>query len=308
MAVNKKFYYIKLKNNYFDQDNIKILESQPNGYIYSLILLKLYTKSAAHEGRLMMTSSIPYDPKNIDALAAVIGHDVDHVKQAIVWAVKLDLISIINGAEMWMSDIQLMIGHSSTEALRHKAAREFKRKAERGEIEAKYLGGNGETDKRALELELELEKELEKELEREGDSPADAGTLSEGSESLYGKFENVRLTSVEYRSLCEDYSQEVADAAIRRMSIWMKASPEKAPKGSHFAYLQKWPVEEAAKTVQGQRKRAEYQRELEELEEQTRKARESEQDTDLPQEPEEEIEIPSNLMEIVRQKAGGAKP
>lgn len=120
---NKKYYYIKLKDSYFEQDNIKVLESMPNGYVYSLIIIKLYLKAASHNGQLMMTSKIPYDPPNIDILASVIQHDVDHIKEAIKMAVKLDLITIIDGKELWMNDIQNMIGKSSTEADRIRAYR-----------------------------------------------------------------------------------------------------------------------------------------------------------------------------------------
>ena len=34
MSDNKKYYYLKLKENFFDSAEIKILESMPNGYKY----------------------------------------------------------------------------------------------------------------------------------------------------------------------------------------------------------------------------------------------------------------------------------
>ena len=42
MADNRKYYYLKLKENYFDEDVIVLLENQPDGFLYSNILLKLY--------------------------------------------------------------------------------------------------------------------------------------------------------------------------------------------------------------------------------------------------------------------------
>ena len=113
---NKKYYYIKLKDNYFDQDNIKVLESMKNGHTYSLILIKMYLRASKYNGRLMMTQAIPYEPDNIDILAGVLGHDVDHVKETIRLAVNLDLITIIDGREIWMTEIQNFIGQSSSEA------------------------------------------------------------------------------------------------------------------------------------------------------------------------------------------------
>ena len=38
MADNKKYYYLKLKEDFFESDEAVILESMPDGYIYSNIL------------------------------------------------------------------------------------------------------------------------------------------------------------------------------------------------------------------------------------------------------------------------------
>ena len=45
MSDNRKYYYLKLKENYFDEDAIVLLESMQDGILYSNILLKLYLKS-----------------------------------------------------------------------------------------------------------------------------------------------------------------------------------------------------------------------------------------------------------------------
>lgn len=168
MSDNHKYYYIKLKDSYFDQDNVKVLESMKNGHIYSLILIKLYLRASKHDGKLMMTQTIPYEPNNIEVLASVLNHDVDHVKEAIRLGVKLDLIAIIDGREIWMTEIQNFIGQSSTEADRIRAYR-----AGLEEAKVKKLPDNKELvqmyDKSTpeLETELELDIEIEKEIEKE---------------------------------------------------------------------------------------------------------------------------------------------
>ena len=52
MADNRKYYYLKLKESYFDDDAIVLLESMQDGVIYSNILLKLYLKSLKNGGKL----------------------------------------------------------------------------------------------------------------------------------------------------------------------------------------------------------------------------------------------------------------
>lgn len=164
MSDNKKYYYFKLKEDFFDKDNMKVIESQPNGFIYSNILLKLYLRALKGNGRLMMTDRIPYDPGKIEILAKVIGHDTDHVKQALKLACDLDKMTILESGEMWMNDIQDYIGHSSTEADR-------KRKYRRLLDDKNKKGTNVQTnvlkcpDKSPLELKKEIDKEQDKEQE-----------------------------------------------------------------------------------------------------------------------------------------------
>ena len=45
MADNRKYYYLKLKENFFDSDSIVLLEDMKDGILYSNILLKLYLSS-----------------------------------------------------------------------------------------------------------------------------------------------------------------------------------------------------------------------------------------------------------------------
>ena len=62
MSDNRKYYYLKLKENYFDDDSIVLLESMQDGVLYSNILLKLYLKSLKHGGRLQLDEDMPMQP------------------------------------------------------------------------------------------------------------------------------------------------------------------------------------------------------------------------------------------------------
>jgi predicted phage replisome organizer len=186
MADNEKYYYIKLKDNYFEQDNIKVLESMKNGHTYSLIIIKLYLKASKTDGQLMMTQRIPYDPSNVGILASVIGHDVDHVKEAIRLGIELDLIKVIDGKEIWMTEIQNMIGQSSTEADR---IRSYRKK-----LDEKLLPESTDVqmyDKSTPEIEKEKELEIEKKKELETDKQS---TNKLNKEQVY--FDNEELNQI----------------------------------------------------------------------------------------------------------------
>lgn len=45
MADNKKYYYLKLKEDFFDSDEMLLLQGMKDGYLYSDILMKMYLRS-----------------------------------------------------------------------------------------------------------------------------------------------------------------------------------------------------------------------------------------------------------------------
>ena len=156
MSDNQKYYYLKFKSNYFEQDHIKVIESMKNGYEYSLIILKLYLKSLKWDGRLMINERIPYMSDKIELLTGVLGHDPANVMHTINLSKELGVIDIIESGEMFMSDIQSFIGKSSTEADR---IRKYREKLDNFQVTDDMYKCTPE-----LELELELEKEIDIEL------------------------------------------------------------------------------------------------------------------------------------------------
>lgn len=119
---NKKYFYMRLKENFFDSDEMRILESLPDGYLYSNILLKMYLRSLKGEGRLMFNDLIPY---NVQMLATLTGHKVGVVEKALEIFQQLGIIEILDNGTIYMLNIQNFIGKSSTEADRK---REYDRK------------------------------------------------------------------------------------------------------------------------------------------------------------------------------------
>ena len=47
---NKKYYWLKLKKDFFKRHDIQIIENMPNGKDYVLFYLKLLVESVDHEG------------------------------------------------------------------------------------------------------------------------------------------------------------------------------------------------------------------------------------------------------------------
>ena len=119
---NKKYYYLKLKENFFESEEMVLLQQMKDGYLYSDILLKMYLRmylrSLKGEGQLMYKNCIPY---SVEAIATLTRHQVGTVEKAIETFKALELIEVLDNGAIYMMDIQNFIGQSSTEADRQRA-------------------------------------------------------------------------------------------------------------------------------------------------------------------------------------------
>lgn len=120
MAEKTKYYYLKIKENFFDTEDMKLLESMDNGYVYSNILMKMYLLSLKNNGKLMYKDKIPYNSK---MLSTILNHNVDILDKAILIFKELNLIEILDTGAIFMLDIQNYIGKSSDEADRKREYR-----------------------------------------------------------------------------------------------------------------------------------------------------------------------------------------
>nr|DAR49828.1 MAG TPA: DnaD like replication protein [Caudoviricetes sp.] len=189
MADKRPYYYMRLKEHFFDDDELVIIENMENGYLYSNILLKLYLKSLKRDGELMLADDIPY---TTEILAKVIHHNVADVEEALDIFERLGLIERIKSTgAIFMIHIQNYIGKSSTEADRQRDFRK-RRKEERDKSHDKNydisnndicrdtsydksnescdISNNKSHDISTPERETEIELNSERELNTEGES------------------------------------------------------------------------------------------------------------------------------------------
>ncbi|MDU2291269.1 MAG: phage replisome organizer N-terminal domain-containing protein [Clostridium celatum] len=181
MADNKKYYYLKLKENFFDSPEIKVLEAMQNGYKYSNLLLKLYLKSLRFEGMVRLNEYIPY---SIDMISAITGIDSDTVRVAFDIFKKLKLIEILDDGTIFMLEIQNFIGQSSTEADR---IRNYRKKIDdtKKVVQGKCTNVQQLNDKSTPEIE----KEIEKEKELQQDNNNNSSSSLKGNLDIFKHFE-----------------------------------------------------------------------------------------------------------------------
>ena len=239
MSDNRKYYYLKLKENYFDDDSIVLLESMQDGVLYSNILLKLYLKSLKHGGRLQLDEDIPYTAQMI---ATITRQQIGTVERALQIFLKLGLVEVLDSGTFYMSNIELLIGQSSTEAERKRAAR-LQNKA----LSALRISGGHLSDIRPPEIEIELEKEIEIKIEIEKVRP-ETGHPSH----TYGHYQNVFLTDEELADLQASFPA-VWEQYIEKLSEYMASTGKRYQ--SHAATIRRWAGEDAKKAVTPSRNR-----------------------------------------------------
>jgi predicted phage replisome organizer len=152
MADLKKYYYLKLKDNFYDSEELIILQNMQDGYLYSDILMKLYLRSLKNNGKIMFNDLIPYTP---NVLSQVVRHQVGTVEKALNIFKQLGLIEILDNGAIYMTHIQNFIGQSSNEADRQRQYYN-KIKEENNACKISYKNSTPE-----IEIEIELEKDID---------------------------------------------------------------------------------------------------------------------------------------------------
>ena len=231
MADNRKYYYLKLKESYFDDDAIVLLESMPDGILYSNILLKLYLKSLKNGGKLQLDENIPYTAQMIATLTR---QQVGMVERALGIFQQLGLVEQLHGGLLYMTDIELMIGQSSTEAERKRAAK-LANKA----LPPPRTNGGHLSDIRPLEIEIKKEIDIEIEKERE---------LKPGraAPAAYGRYKNVILTDTELSELKAELPDKW-EYYIDRLSGYIASTGRKYK--NHAATIRRWAADDTAKAA-----------------------------------------------------------
>jgi predicted phage replisome organizer len=161
----KRYYWLKLNENFFERDEIKVIENSSNGKDYIIFYLKLLLKSISSEGKLKFRNVIPYTP---DMLSSITGTNIDTVRVAIKMFTDLGLMEVWDDGTIFMMETQNMIG-SETEWAKKK--REYRSKIENTEIEGQ-----------SPQLVLDKKDEVRQEKEREKDIDIDIDNKRESKE------------------------------------------------------------------------------------------------------------------------------
>ena len=183
MADGKKFYWLKLKRDFFKRHDIRIIEEMPNGKEYVLFYLKLLLESIDHEGSLRFSDTIPY---NEQMLSVVTNTNVDIVRSAMKLFVELGMMSICDDQTIYMAEADKLIGSAvdNDGANRQRRFREKKKQealpSVTGALQSVTDYVTEDNERKREEKDKELYIELENERKNESSFSQSTGTENFG--------------------------------------------------------------------------------------------------------------------------------
>jgi predicted phage replisome organizer len=151
MADSKRFYWLKLKEDFFRQKEIKKLRKLAGGDTYTVIYLKMLLRSLKDGGRLYYEGIEENFPAE---LALDIDEDEDNVKMAVAFLLANNILT-----QNQPDEYELLTAHEMTDSECDSAAR-VRRLRDR-----KALLCNGTVTERNVEIEKDIEKDIEIEKE-----------------------------------------------------------------------------------------------------------------------------------------------
>ena len=162
-----KFYWLKLKKDFFKRHDIRIVEAMPNGKDYILFYMKLLLESVDHDGALRFSDTVPYDE---NMLSIVTNTNIDIVRSAMKIFNQLNMIEVLDDQTIFMCEVSKMIGSESAAAERKRAqrARDAARIAAQNDAETLRLSSNCDnvtSTSQNSHTDIDIDKDIELDIE-----------------------------------------------------------------------------------------------------------------------------------------------
>ncbi len=148
MSENKKYYWLKLKEDFFEEKQVKYLRGLPDGEKLVIAYLKMQLKSLRTEGFLKYDQILP---SSEEELAMALDEDVNIIKLLIGALIQVKAIEKLDDGSFYMIAMQELIGKEGQSAERVRNFRERQKQ--------KALLCNNNVTNCNTEIEKEIEKE-----------------------------------------------------------------------------------------------------------------------------------------------------
>lgn len=179
MGESKRYYWLKLKKDFFDSKEMKKLRKFAGGDTYTIIYLKMQLLSLADEGKLYFDG---VEDSFADEIALQIGEDPENVRMTFAYLQKVGLMELRTESELFLTDVPYMIGTETDKAAIMRKKREQKKQnvLDTGNIVTQQLPNSYPTVTKSyteIEKEKDIDTESEKREKRKEKNAAKAASL-----------------------------------------------------------------------------------------------------------------------------------
>ena len=207
MGENKRYYWLKLKKDFFDSKEMKKLRKLAGGDTFTIIYLKMQLLSLADEGKLYFDG---VEDSFAEEIALQIDEDPENVKVTILYLQKVGLVEMQADNELFLSEVPYMIGSETDKA-------EYMRK--KRQQKSKYVISNGNNVTQMLPdvTKCYTEKEIEKEIETETETDNTMSTGVDGRisiryQEIVDLFNSICVSLNKVRSLTDTRKKKIKSA------------------------------------------------------------------------------------------------
>lgn len=227
MAINKRYYWLKLPEDFFQSETIRWLEEQPNGIYYSNFYLKLCLMSINDNGMLIRRVGEMYIPYDIKRLSELTNINSDTIMIAINLLKKLGLLEVLDNGAFYLNQVKNMVGSESESAKRVRKHRNKTKALQCNETETqkkqlcnKSVTQNETTDIRDKIIDIRDKRIDIRVIDKENATTTDL--QKKEVIDIYMNNINYSINSIEYERLIDDideYGVEWVKEAITRAVI-----------------------------------------------------------------------------------------
>lgn len=114
--MSKRYYWLKLPEDFFDDETIQYIEEQDNGIAYTNFYLKLCLKALKTDGVLMRLVGEKYLPYDFASLARLTATPVDTVRSALALFREIGLITVTDSQGIYLKQLSEMVGSETDKA------------------------------------------------------------------------------------------------------------------------------------------------------------------------------------------------
>jgi len=226
MAINKRYYWLKLPKDFFQSETMRWLEEQPNGIYYSNFYLKLCLMSMNDNGMLIRRVGEMYIPYDVKRLSELTNINSDTIMVAIQLLQKVGLLEILDNGAFYLNQVKNMVGSETVKAeqMRKSRARKKQKQLEGNNVTkalpncSKNVVENVTPENRDKRIDIRDKRIDSRVIDKENEN-ATTTLKKEEVINIYMNNINYSVNPIEYEKLVNDvdeYGAEWVKEAITR--------------------------------------------------------------------------------------------